>query len=316
MHRSSLSGAERAQLFDAQGELAAVYVLRAEAGVLEVPVLRVQSGTLAPTLTRQILLTLRREALTRGANAIRLADPQLDRQVSAAAGDDGFVEADGGMVGLVLDFVGSARGVTDQAKDAAASVSLPPPFSVRPHLAPLPAAEIERIWWPVKVLDSDLLTYVVPIQQRFSRELLGAPLSLFARDSALGLGREHVYYRSPRGTRMQAPARILWYMSRSAKGSVEPAAIVAASLLEEVVEGTPDELQSRFRHLGVWRAEQIADAARAGRAQALRFTYTETFERPVRGRALSSVLTTAPQSPRLISGEAFGRLYQKARGNV
>lgn len=312
-HLRSLTttGYDRVGIFDPVGELAGAYLLRKSGGVLEVPILRFRPGALAPTLVRQVLFALRREAVQRGAAAIRIADPQLDKATGAAAVDDGFERSGDDLVGLVIDFAGPARGVADRVKAAADTAKLPPPFTVRPHLPPIPAAEIERIWWPAKLLDSGLPNYIIPIQQEFSRELLGAPLGLFGRDAALGLSREHVYYRSPRGLAIEAPARLLWYMSGSAKGSVEPSAVVAASILEEVVEDSPEALRERFQHLGVWRLEQIERAARAGKAQALRFTYTETFARPVTGPALSDLLGSAPQGPRRLNRDGFALLYSK-----
>src|SRR6266516_3143452 len=93
------------------------------------------------------------------------------------------------------------------------------------------AAELERIWWPAKIIDSGLPTYLIPIQQAFSVDLLGVPHS-FLRHDALGLAREHVYYRSPKGLRMQAPARLLWYISGSGPGVAYQPGVVACSQLD------------------------------------------------------------------------------------
>jgi hypothetical protein len=57
------------------------------------------------------------------------------------------------------------------------------------------AAEMERTWWPAKLVDSRLPTYLIPIQQRFAAELLGVPEGLLPRHDTLGLAREHVYHR-------------------------------------------------------------------------------------------------------------------------
>jgi hypothetical protein len=181
------------------------------------------------------------------------------------------------------------------------------------------AAALERAWWPVKILDSDLATYLVPIQQRFSTELLGMPDTLIPRSDSLGLVIEHVYYRSSGGARPAPPARLLWYMSEGGRGVSHPASIIACSQLDTVVVGDPHELHSRFQHLGVWHRETVERAARGQVAQALRFTHTEIFHHPIsreRFQQLSNDHGSTgqpPQSPRKIPTALFADLYAEGR---
>jgi GNAT superfamily N-acetyltransferase len=313
VRRLTVGGAERVAIMDAAQNIAAVFFMRVEGLVLHVALLRARDGNLAATLVRQILFALRAEAVQRGASIVLLEDPHLGQATIAAAAEDGFVPSPHGHAALVIDTAGDARTVTTAALSAADAGGLPRPASLRPNLPALAAAEVERAWWPAKVLDSQLPTILVPIQQAFSSELLAAPLGLFSRPPELGLSREHVYYRSPRGARISAPARLLWYMSGSARGSVEPSGVVAASLLEEVVVDTPASLHERFRHLGVWRLDQIEGAAADGRAQALRFTYTERFDRSVPSATVRRVVGSPPQGPRRINSNQFQAIYQEAR---
>jgi hypothetical protein len=169
------------------------------------------------------------------------------------------------------------------------------------------AAEIERAWWPVKIIDSDIASWVVPIQQRFASDLLNFPEGLLRRSSTLGLSREHVYYRSPGAAKPVAPARLLWYVS---KNSIAPGGIVAASHLDLVLHGEPDDLFSRFQHLGVWHLDQVRAVARKGQVQALRFSDTEVFAAPMPYHDVVGVLGSAPQSPRRVSPESFIKIYK------
>jgi hypothetical protein len=303
-------GLERVGLFDPEGKLVGVYVRELVGQVLDIPVLRVLDGTFSATLVRQLLFVLREEAVSRRAFVIRLRDRHATRATIAAASEDGYLPHESFHVATVIDICGSSNDVNRVAAQAARAAGAIPPPSLRPGAAPLTAAEIERIWWPAKLIDSRLPSLLIPIQQRYSRDLLGAPRGLFARDAMLGMSREHVYYRSPRGMTLPQPARILWYMSASAPGTVEPAGIVAASLLEDVFEGPPDELHDRFVHLGVWQRQQVSEAATAGVAQALRFTHTESFERHVPRASVVTVLGSIPVGPRSISADAFSILYQ------
>ena len=72
------------------------------------------------------------------------------------------------------------------------------------------------------------------------------------------------------------------------------------------------------RHLGVWQLAQITEVARNGKAQAIRFSSTETFPCPVsRGRleALGKAHNTAviPYSPRRIPPELFAAVYREGQ---
>ena len=73
--------------------------------------------------------------------------------------------------------------------------------------------------WPVKIVDSDLPSYLVPIKHAWSSDLFGVPQTMTPRPNMLGLSREHVYYRSPI-PRTPAPARLVWYVTDAPRGGV------------------------------------------------------------------------------------------------
>jgi hypothetical protein len=250
--------------------------------VLDVPVFRVADGPLAATLVRQLLFALRIDALVEQTQVLRISDPHLASTAIAALDEDGYWPLEGGRVAYVIDVCGPAKLVSDAVSDAARNAGLAAPPRLAAAIPSVVAGNVERAWWPVKVTDSQMPTYVIPIRQEFSRDLLGAPAGLFGRDRELGLSREQVYFRSPRGLGLTAPARLLWYMSGSGGRGFAPPGIVAGSILEEIIEDEPRLLHERFRHLGVWDLQQIAAVAKAGTAQALRFSRTQTFEHPIR----------------------------------
>jgi hypothetical protein len=85
-----------------------------------------------------------------------------------------------------------------------------------------------------------------------------------------------------------------------------------------VVVDSPQALFDRYRHLGVWQLAQISERARDGQAQAIRFSNTETFSRPVsldRLRILGDQHGAAviPYSPRLIPRGLFAAVYQEGQ---
>ncbi|GAA1706967.1 hypothetical protein GCM10009745_63540 [Kribbella yunnanensis] len=313
----AVAGGERVGIFNPTGELSGYYGLRDRQSVLDIDSLRVTDAYIGDTLVRQLLFNLRQTARGRGARVLSIDGDHLQPRVRAAAIHDGFREHDGRLVAFVLDAVGDADVVGRAATEAARAAGLEAPSWITSRMLAIPAAEVEQNWWPAKLVDSELPTYLIPIRQAYSSNLLGVPPVLIQRDDTLGLNREHVYYRRPGTQRLQAPARILWYMSLGGQSAAEQAGVIACSQLHAVHVSDPEELHDRFRHLGVWSLDDVVAAARDGQAQALQFTSTEVFPRTVTLRRMSelaenlSLSCTAPQSPRALPSELFAAIYRE-----
>jgi hypothetical protein len=307
------SGFDRLAILSPEGQIVGGVLKRIDDQALDVQLLRVAEGQFAATLVRQLLFALRTEAVASSARLIRVHDPHMPEAITAALAEDGFVPSGDRYTAYVIDVFGSAGAVSDAANAAARAANLVSPPRLGASLPALTAAYVEHAWWPAKVSDSLLPNYIIPIRQEFSRELLGVPLGLFARPPELGLSLEQVYYRSPRGPRVSAPARLLWYMSGSGKRGVEAPAIVATSILEEVMVGEPSELHERFQHLGVWTLEQVRAASREGLAQLLRFSRTFQFARPVVAGNVRRLVGRVPQGPTKVTSEVYQRVYAAGR---
>jgi hypothetical protein len=311
---------ERVGVFNPVGQLVAYYGIRQEGEALSILNVRVTEGPVGETLIRQILFRLRHQALDWHVSVLSIDSESLQRKVRIAAIEDGFLEANGQLHAFVIDQLGDAPTIEHLGVQAARIATIDPPPPLRPGIPAIAASELERRWWPAKLTDSQLQSYLIPIQQAFSVELLGVPSSLYPRSDSLGLIREHVYYRRPSNWRMQAPARLLWYMSGGKGAAGAPAAVIACSQLDAVHHASPEELHSRFQHLGVWNLKTVTDAARNGVAEALRFTNTELFPHPVSRRRLAQLGTdngvsgAPPQSPRRTSPELFEAIYTEGMG--
>lgn len=312
---------ERVGIHNGSGDIVAVYSAVAQGHTLEVPLFRVSNNAVGDTLARQLLFRLRDRARMARTPVLRITDAHLSQHARLAAVADGFHVADNGdLYTFVLRRSGLADMVEHDAVAAARQASLAEPASLRSGMPAIAAAALERVWWPAKIVDSALPTYVIPIQQRFSADLLGTPDTLIPRKDSLGLAIEHVYYRGTGGLRMSPPARLLWYMSEGGRGVSHPASIIACSQLDTVVDGDPHELYSRFQHLGVWHRDTVVHASRRGTIQALRFTHTEVFPHPIsrqRFQELSNDQGSSPQppqGPRRIPTALFAALYAEGRG--
>ena len=303
-------------LRDPHGNPIALFVTRAEGNELTVPLLRINFKRLEDTVVRQILFYIRKQAVASRKSIMRVTDPQLTTSVVQAMREDGFIRHGRSWVGFAVAYCGSAAEVDAELVRAASLVGLNlQPLA--PGLSAPIAADLERHLWPAKIADSKLPSYLIPIKPEWSTDLFGYPPGLLLRPDTLGISREHVYYRSIHPNREQAPARLLWYASGpERRGGV--GAVIACSRLEEIIIDKPAELHRQFRHLGVWKQEQVAATAQGGIARCLRFADTEIFPTPVpleklRGLGRRHGRQFALQSPELVTLALFADIYKEGQ---
>lgn len=308
---------ERQEIVDGQGRLLATYCHGVRGDELQVPFLRVVEGEpLGATLARQILFMLRQRCREAGVEVLRLSDPYPQRVLRLAAQEDAFQPVGSDLVALVLEEVGGTALVSEHAARVAARLGM-----VVPRLeAPLPAAAasaVERAWWPVKITDAELPSFLVPIKPKWAYGLFGVPAGLIPRDDRLGLSREHVYYRAARSRGEQFPARVLWYASAAKTHALS--CVIGCSRLDSVVVGHGNAVHQRFKHLGVYHKEDVLNACDdQGRVMALRFSDTEIFPRFVPFKRLVQLgarhgQRVNVQSVFKISPDLFHALYEEGR---
>ncbi|MEH2254535.1 hypothetical protein [Nostoc sp.] len=185
-------------------------------------------------------------------------------------------------------------------------------------------ADIERILYPVKIADAEIPTFIIPIQSWFAKDLFDKELAsevLWGSKEEIALKREVVYYCAKRA--MQAPGRILWYVSKSGTGknsSYTLKAIRACSRLDEIVIGRPKELYRRFRRLGVFNFKdilQIADNDLNKDIMVVKFSDTELFKNPIILEDIKKMLgrNISVQSSSKITTENFKILYNIGTSN-
>ncbi|WCD99476.1 GNAT family N-acetyltransferase [Streptomyces sp. HUAS 31] len=305
----------RELLRDGQGHPVALYAWALDGRTLVVPVLRTASHPLEETLARQLLFLIKRLGRDCGAEIIRISDPHPSEAAKSAAGDDGFFDHIGRLVALLVNVCGTAAEVESVAGGLARELTVDT-TALRASMPAEVAAVVERAWWPAKVIDSELPSFLAPIKPRWSTELFNVPAMLIPRSDTLGISREHVYYRSSGRRGESVPARLLWYISEG-NSPGEGQMVVGSSRLDEVLIDTPDALFSKFEHLGVYGLAEVQEAADAsGRAMALRFSDTEIFPKPVTLRRLTSLarelgLPLSLISLSKISNKLFQAVYQE-----
>ena len=298
-----------------------------------IQILRTTRGVTGDVISRHLVWLAMQEALRLGHSVTRLVDKHIPPAAQGVLGVLGFRPADNGMVKLNGIHV---RTTTDLAK-ALRSMS----WVYDDHTwidvtadgvdrggSGLPrqlAYELERATWPAKLLDTALPSYVVPIHPEWAAQLFYSQLaeqSLFGSDPKLMLRLENVYYRSVRPKRIQAPARVLWYVtaSRERPGTK---CIAATSLIGDVVHGAAKEVFSRFKRYGVYKWEDVVKLSGGdphGSIEAFRFGHTEPFDNPIELKRVQQLIRQAGgqelvlQSPSLVTSDIFRVIYDEGAG--
>ncbi|MBD2395665.1 GNAT family N-acetyltransferase [Cyanobacterium aponinum FACHB-4101] len=83
---------------------------------------------------------------------------------------------------------------------------------------PLYCMDMERLLWPLKIENTNIPNFIIPIKPEYAKELFDKNLAkenLFGNQRTdLFLGLDRVYYKSSKSSLKKAPARIFWYVSK------------------------------------------------------------------------------------------------------
>lgn len=304
---------------ETRGELLAGYVLeRPRAELLAVPFFAVATSSLGQTAARQLGEWIISTAANEGRVVVHAADPPA--RVSEALEDLGFSREPHGWIRLAPGIVGTAdviaaaidvagsavkaattlanrfsqelRGAEQQGQDAAAEQ--------------LRRAAVERALWPAKLTGWGIRNFILAIKPYWAHELFDRGLAgetLFGADPTLILRHENIYYRSPTPAVLEAPSRVLWYVTQSSRYA-QSGAVRACSRIEDVEVGDPKALFSRYKRLGVYAWPNVLEASRNDRVMAIRFTQTELFRTPVPWSELQVMLRQHTGKGRPLQGPA------------
>ena len=299
-----------------------VYLVRSKGDPdhVEITLARHSDHPLAPTLLRHIFHALNRGPCPAGIRLISVCDPDTSGPTRSALADIGFI-ADGDKWWKL-----SVAGILTRQELAARVSASKLPAALRDKLARAgwfhevtdaesARTELEQAFSPVKIVSPGTPCFVVSIRPDWAAHFFDIPVggqTLMDLREELHLGIEGVYYCSAKNAHLQAPGRVLWYVSKGPKqeGSMT---IKACSHLQEVVSGPPKQLFAKFHHLGVFGWKHVLAAA-GGKLEnnlmAFRFKRTERFIREVPMSELDKLGIPQPVNPRRITDAQFAALYQ------
>jgi predicted nucleic acid-binding protein/GNAT superfamily N-acetyltransferase len=183
--------------------------------------------------------------------------------------------------------------------------------------------QLERKLSPLKFLDIDIPTYVIPIRPYWASQLFDyhqANQSLFGSKPELAWHRENIYYRNVKPVSEKCPARILWYISSESKSATgRHMGIIACSYLDEVSTGTAKSLFQKFKNYGIYEWKDIYDAAGKDafkEMKAIKFSDTEVFKDVITIKQIAEIFEQNGKpkntftSPVEVSKEIFNQIYK------
>ncbi len=279
-----------------------------DGNMVRVPLFRTASSPAGKAIASHISRRLILHTLGRERRITAVTDDSMSEASNLALSDMGFFETVSGWSKISLPIVGATNEVAEALRQFRGSMT--DEVEGLTEWADLvvqqgASMDEEHNLWPLKVLDLEVPGYIIPIEAQWATELFDEGLAagrLFGRDTSLGINTEAVYYRTCRGSTINAPGHLLWYVSDS---GADPGtkAIRACSRLDEVIVGKPKELFRRFRPLGIYQWEDVY--ATAGRnveqpIMAIRFSGTELFRRPIPYAALRAELESVGANPTMV----------------
>ncbi|MGG6237776.1 GNAT family N-acetyltransferase [Nodosilinea sp. AN01ver1] len=331
--RQVLSNSERFECFTVgrRGEepIALIAYDRENINELVVPIFRFRKTKLTSTILRHCIFDCFSKSAKEGRNFTTITEKRLSSQTITALNQDYFIETSSGWIRANPNIVGSSEQISihlshlcnSKNSKYACFMSLAQPLTDKDYLNNSNlAANIERIFYPAKISDVEIPSFIIPIQSWWAKDLFDKELAeeiLWGAKEDLALKREVVYYRAKKAPKtLKAPGRILWYVSKTGGGGSQATlgAIRACSRLDEIIIGKPIDLHKKYRRLGVYNFKNVLETARNNfnrDIMAMKFSDTELFDKPVELGEIENILgrKVAVRAPYKLTSEEFISLY-------
>ena len=258
-----------------RGELAAIRAMRiiSDSGQIIVKLCRASRGSEYELFTKFVLSSILHDAIRKCVNKILILPHGVAPDAASDLQDLGFVKTSDGFVRLCPSKVISHKSLERMAHDIGFGESNP--------------QEIEKMCSPVVLKESSLDCFMVPIKPGYARGLYDTNLAkddMFGDERSVLLRWSNVYYRrKSHHLMLEAPARILWYVSAPVS------CVVAVSHFDAVECGSPQEIFRKHRRMGVLAWADIYDMCQGTEVRdimALQFSHTYLFNHPIDLRSL------------------------------
>jgi GNAT superfamily N-acetyltransferase len=291
-----------------------------------IPFLRIR-GELAATLSKQLLANIVKKAVSLKKPFIIVEENYISNELTNQLQEYGFFLKNGKWEKIALSGITSFNSLEDQYPFIRDYNEINSAINKYRLLLELKEKvdilyNLERALFPVKFMELDLPTYIVPIRSFWASQLFEYILAngtIYGSRPDLSWNRENVYYRSPLPGNERAAGRILWYVSQDKKAPERSKAITACSYLDDVVVDTVKNSFSRYKRFGVYEWKHILEKAGGdafNKIKVLKFSDTEVFRRPITLKSVQNILDKEHTfvSPVEISNAVFHKIY--SQGNL
>ena len=309
---------------DKENKILGVWICEQLNNQVRIPLIRTTRSKLSNTLFTQLTFEAIEYAISNEKNLISISDKFIDHQSQETLETLGFILKENAWQKVALK-----RIIKSSELFTIPMVGhLFDPNSIQKRLDGMDfKINIERKLWPLKFIDLDIPTYIIPIKPYWASELFdyySSINSMFGAKAFLSWSRENIYYRNTKPVTEKVPSRLLWYSSSTKdKVALRVNSIVACSYLDEVHIGKAKELFQRFRHFGIFEWKNILELAKDNPnnlVKALKFRDTEIFKNAIPFSKVNQVLNSHGRkrntftAPLEINNEIFLEIYKLGHG--
>ena len=297
--------------------------------ILKVPIIRVSDNELNETICTHLVLQIIEKACENNKEIILITDNCIKNITVNILRDHFFDFVDNQWIKITV-----SASITSSELNSKLLVLLEDhPFlenSIDPIIDTLTTAIefsniekmvfIEQKLWPVKILDADIPTFIVPIKPEWAKDLFDKELgaqNLFGSKINLVISRDNVYYRSAHSIILESPARILWYISGH-KNYHKVQAIKYCSYVSEIMIDIPKELFKKYRRLGIYEFENLKQISKGidNELMAFKFNGTSKLPQQIPLKKIKEILGNNGniQAPRRITVDKVAELLSYTQG--
>ncbi len=288
----------------------------------DLTLIRVATLPHAHAITHHIVTRALSEAALRKTRELRVSDPHTSKLTQEVLLQHGLSHDTERWARLLASGCVRANELPNSHPEIWERLSGDGRLSVESITKPSVGLAIEEQYWPLRLWDLDIPTYIVSIRPHWAERLFDEGLAsqtLFPRPTGPALSWENAYFRAPSfAAGIYGPGRILWYVTQD---PVRPgsASIRACSHLTRVLLGTAGTLFRRFEHFGTYDQSSVLELAGGdpdGRIMVLTFKATEPPSSPVSLSDLREIVKDSNfqrrlQSPTRITTDQFAQVYRR-----
>lgn len=317
---------------DHEGNLQVLFVYdRSTVDELRIPIFRVNRKVLNKELVRHLILRFLAISSKEDRDFTRITEQKIHDIIQQNLQNDGFFKSGNSWLRANLPLIGKGQEVADYLENKLQTkMELQPQFRI--HIANLrdpnslqnviAMSELERLLWPVKIVDSGITTVSIAIDPSWASRWFDSGLAsqtLFGAQLDRAFNREGVYYSRKALKSVELPCRILWYVKKDDRLNGTEC-IRGCSRLEAIVTGSAKDVFRKFQHLGIYEWQNILSLAKGNansEIAAYRFSDTQVFSNPVSysewERLTKSITGRKPnrQSPATVPVEVFIQIYRQ-----